>query len=171
MNEIRFNSQNPNPTPSPSTNPIFPAPESLAKPKTQKRIGKKKLLVLFFAVVLVALAFIFGPVVKNLIESKLFSARSEQFSAVFLTNGQVYFGEIRDISKDEIILENVYYLQAGGEGSNNIQGEAINQTFRLIKLGDELHGPTDELFVNREHVVFYEYLREDSKVVESIRKK
>lgn len=166
MNEIRFNS----PAPVPHSSPIFNTPENSAKPKPTKKIGKKVLISLFVAVVVVALAFIFGPVVKNLVESKLFASRSEQFSAVFLTNGQVYFGEIRNISKTEIVLENVYYLQANSAGTQSVAPDALNQSFKLVKLGDELHGPTDELFVNREQVVFYEFLRDDSKVVQSIRK-
>jgi hypothetical protein len=40
----------------------------------------------------------------------------------------------------------------------------------LVKLGNELHGPTDELYINPNQVVFYEFLRDDSKVVESITK-
>lgn len=169
MNEIRFNSQNPHGAPTPS--PIFNTPDNSAKPKTQKGPSKKVLLTLLFAVLVVALVFIFGPMFKSLVMSKWFASRSEQFSAVFLTNGQVYFGEIRDITKTEIVLENVYYLQANSAGTQGATPDALNQSFKLVKLGDELHGPTDELFVNRDQVVFYEYLREDSKVVESIRKK
>lgn len=93
-----------------------------------------------------------------------------EYSAVFLTNGQVYFGKMIDNNKDEIILNNVYYLQANTGGVSDDGTTALGQTsFNLVKLGNELHGPTDELFVNKTQVMFYEYLRDDSKVVESIR--
>ena len=94
-----------------------------------------------------------------------------EYSAVFLTNGQVYFGKMVDNSDDEIVLNNVYYLQANnGEASGQGTAALGQTTFNLVKLGNELHGPTDELFVNKAQVMFYEYLREDSKVVESIKK-
>lgn len=105
-----------------------------------------------------------------LVREKLFSKnneiRTDAYSAIFLTNGQVYFGRIVANSSKEMVLNNVYYLQ-----TNAPQGEnALSQsTFSLVKLGNEVHGPTDELFVNRDQIIFYEYLRADSKLVESIR--
>lgn len=94
----------------------------------------------------------------------------DRFSAVFLTNGQVYFGKIVKNNDLEIVLNNVFYIQINEnttkeEIANNIK----HAKFNLVKLGDEMHGPTDELFINRSQVVFYEYLRDDSKVVESIK--
>ncbi|OGJ01293.1 hypothetical protein A3G98_01560 [Candidatus Nomurabacteria bacterium RIFCSPLOWO2_12_FULL_37_8] len=90
------------------------------------------------------------------------------YSAVFLSNGQVYFGKIEENNSKEIILNNVFYLQNSdnsGTAGQSIQGSK----FTLIKLGNELHGPTDELFINKQNVLFYEYLRTDSQVVQSIK--
>ena len=91
--------------------------------------------------------------------------KSEGYSAVFLTNGQVYFGSIVDQDSSTIVLENIYYLQTNTADANV---EVTEANMSLIKLGNELHGPTDEMQINRDHVLFTETLRDDSKVVQAI---
>ena len=89
------------------------------------------------------------------------------YYAVFLTNNQVYFGKITKNNSDEMDMSQVYYLQS----SDNTSDISIdnNQThFNLIKLGAEIHGPTNELFINKSQVLFYEKLRPDSNIVQSI---
>ncbi len=93
------------------------------------------------------------------------------WQAVFLSNGQVYFGQIAKQNKAEIKLEDIYYLQvtrplqqtAEGEAPANPQGE-----LSLVKLGNELHGPTDAMYINRDQVLFIEDLKDDSNVVTAI---
>ncbi|MEK7116535.1 MAG: hypothetical protein AAB837_00010 [Patescibacteria group bacterium] len=100
----------------------------------------------------------------------IFKSKSENYSAVFLTNGQVYFGKMVKNNEKEITLNNVFYIQINENAGKEEIANAINQArFNLVKLGNELHGPTDELFINKSQVVFYEKLRDDSKVVESIK--
>ncbi len=86
------------------------------------------------------------------------------YSAVFLANGQVYFGNISDVGDKFLTLKNIFYLQA----QQSLQSSSQTQPFTLVKLGKELHGPTDEMFVNRQQILFYENLRKDSSVVKSI---
>lgn len=132
-----------------------------------KKIFKKTLKVLgviAILVVIIYLAFLSKDFFSTPIQN------GSEYSAVFLTNGQVYFGKMIDNNKNEIVLNNVYYLQANAGDASGQGTAALGQTtFNLVKLGNELHGPTDELFVNKTQVMFYEYLREDSKVVESIK--
>lgn len=94
-------------------------------------------------------------------------AFASEYYAVFLNNGQVYFGIPMKSMRGEFALRDVYYLQITGD--NNAQ-EVLNETrFALAKLGsNELHGPTDKLFINKDNVLFYEQLRKDSRVVASI---
>lgn len=124
----------------------------------------KKVTIIILSVVLVAGA-LFTTYKMNIFSSKV---DYSLYYAVFLTNGQVYFGNMKDISKKEIVLVDVHYLQLeGGEGT--AQSQLAESRFTLIKMGNEIHGPTDELFINRENVLFYETLRGDSKVVDSIK--
>jgi hypothetical protein len=89
------------------------------------------------------------------------------FQAVFLNNGQVYFGKLGHDYGDFMDLRDIYYLQitqpiqpAGGNNS------AAN--INLVKLGNELHGPTDEMRINRAAVLFVEDLKPDSRIVQAI---
>jgi hypothetical protein len=95
----------------------------------------------------------------------------EDWQAVFLTNGQVYFGKVEKQNQVELVVKDIYYLQVTrplqqteeGEQQPNPQGE-----LSLVKLGNELHGPTDGMLINRDHVLFVEDLKEDSNVVQAI---
>ncbi|MFB6225875.1 MAG: hypothetical protein ABEJ02_00825 [Candidatus Paceibacteria bacterium] len=101
--------------------------------------------------------------------------KPKQFKAVFLTNGQVYFGKIRTNyrNRDWMHLEDVYYLQLQQslQGQNKNTAESLKESdVTLAKLGNEIHGPKDEMKINREHVLFIETLTSDSKVISAIKK-
>lgn len=86
---------------------------------------------------------------------------SGEYQAVFLDNGQVYFGKLKQKS-DFFSLTDVYYLQSG-TGS-------LDQTssLSLSKLGNEAHGPEDKMEINKDHILFIEDMKPDSKVVKAI---
>jgi hypothetical protein len=44
-----------------------------------------------------------------------------------------------------------------------------NQQVSLAKLGGELHGPEDVMYVNRDQVLFWENLKDNGKVVTAIK--
>jgi hypothetical protein len=95
-----------------------------------------------------------------------------KFQAVFLTNGQVYFGKLKAVNGDYYKLSDIFYLQANGAGqeSDNPQ-EATNSespNVQLIKLGNEVHGPEDEMVIARGQVLFFENLKSDGKVSSTI---
>ena len=115
-------------------------------------------------------AVVFVVFLSKYIFIKILRLKIMSIRIVFLTNGQVYFGKMVENNEKEIVLNNVYYIQVNANTAPEKTANALNQTsFNLVKLGNELHGPTDQLFINRLQVVFYENLRDDSKVVESIK--
>ncbi len=81
------------------------------------------------------------------------------YQAVFLVNGQVYFGHMADHGK-LLKMTDVYYVQVA-------EGETQPQ---LIKMTSGIHGPTDEVFINRDQVLYYQNLRDDSEVIKTIEK-
>lgn len=95
----------------------------------------------------------------------------KDWQAVFLSNGQVYFGQIEKQNQAEVVMKDIYYLQvtrplqqtAEGQQQADSQGE-----LSLVKLGNELHGPTDAMHVNRDQILFIEDLKDDSNVVTAI---
>ncbi|MBU1895250.1 hypothetical protein KJ641_00045 [Patescibacteria group bacterium] len=92
---------------------------------------------------------------------------TDGYQAVFLTNGQVYFGKITNFDDDYLELVDVFYLQIKG-GLQDKAGEEKEEDLSLVKLGSELHGPEDRMFINYEQILFYENLKKDSKVVSAI---
>lgn len=96
------------------------------------------------------------------------------WQAVFLTNGQVYFGKVDSIHPDFIDLQNIYYLQVVNVDDASALGQPPDvqaqpeQRLTLIKLGNEIHGPLDSMLINREHVIIIEDLKSDSRVVQAI---
>lgn len=97
---------------------------------------------------------------------------SANWQAVFLSNGQVYFGKIIKINKETVVLRDIYYLQVVTQPlQRSAEGEIIQQEeqrLTLIKLGNEIHGPKDEMIINRDHVVLMEDLKDDGRVVTAI---
>jgi hypothetical protein len=96
---------------------------------------------------------------------------SSKYQAVFFTNGQVYFGKLTQFSGGYLRLTDVYYLQqqASEDDSTNPQKAGSDQqSTTLIKLGDEIHGPEDEMIISEEQVLFYENLKKEGKVSQSI---
>lgn len=83
---------------------------------------------------------------------------STVYQAVFLTNDQIYFGHLKNISSDYLILYDVYYVKIDESGAG-----------KLVKLGQiEPHRPVNEMIINREHVLFWENLNPDSPVAQTI---
>lgn len=97
------------------------------------------------------------------------------YQAVFLTNGQVYFGKLSDVSAVYATLVDIYYLQVtqpplqGSAQEGQQQQQQQQPQLSLVKLGQELHGPVDEMKLNREHILFYEDIKEDGRVMQAIR--
>ena len=93
-------------------------------------------------------------------------------SAVFLVNGQVYFGKLSFSKNQFITLRDIYYLQLAQspQPENATKNNGEQPQLSLVKLGDELHGPTDEMKINRDQILFIEKLKENSKVVEAIKR-
>lgn len=119
-------------------------------------------LLLSATVLFVALIFflVFGPPINR--EAKYVD--TSKYQAVFVnvngTNGgQVYFGKITSLTPQYIRLANVFYIQ-------NQSTDQSNSNYNLVKLGCELHGPTDEMIINRDEVFFWENLKNDGQVAQ-----
>jgi hypothetical protein len=85
-----------------------------------------------------------------------------EYQAVFLDNGQVFFGKIGEVSANYLSLRDVYFVQRqedpGKKGTKNV----------LMRLGSEWHGP-DFMRINMRHVVYIEPVAPDSRMAQLIR--
>lgn len=90
-------------------------------------------------------------------------AHPKGMHAVFLTNGQAYFGEIEQQNEQIVTLKHIFYLQKPEEGA------PANGDVTLLKLGNELHSPEDSMQISRNQVLFVEQIKEDGKVGQAIK--
>lgn len=91
-----------------------------------------------------------------------------KLQAVFLNGGQVYFGNIKDLNGKFLTLANIYYLRVNQQVQPNTTTNTNSNDVSLVKLGCELHGPTDSMVINREQVVFWENLKDDGQVAKAV---
>jgi hypothetical protein len=97
-----------------------------------------------------------------------------EIKAVFLDNGQVYFGKIEEAGKDFLLITNPYYLQKQTvlqEPTEEGAQPTTREQLSLTALGGEnlqLHGPEKELFVPWNKILYMENLKDDSQVVKLI---
>ena len=89
-------------------------------------------------------------------------ARSGYY-AIFLSNGQAYFGSITKEDDRQLVLKNIFYIQKNAEAGQSA-GDVT-----LLKLGNELHGPEDMMEINKAQILFIEQLKPDGKVAKAIK--
>jgi hypothetical protein len=174
--EIRINRPSSAPQAAPQTASYAPAAEAA----DQKKSSKLPWIILG-AVVVVLL--VLGILFRDKLFSKggnsqapaAASTKLSGYQAVFLTNGQVYFGKIAKQDAGELVIKDIYYLQVVQPPLQGQQtGEAAQQAqaqpqVSLVKLGSELHGPSDEMHIYKNQVLFYEDLKDDGKVSQAIK--
>ena len=139
--------------------------------KTNKapQTSNQSKLVIILAVVIVILIALFAWTNKSNIGS-LFSKKDNSYRAIFLTNGQVYFGQTKGEREGYVDLTKVFYLQVQQplQGSDANKDNPTQPSLKLVKLGTELHGPTDDMKISKQQILFTETLKNDSEVVKGI---
>lgn len=97
-------------------------------------------------------------------------AKPTDWQAIFLTNGQVYFGKLDSDNGQFFTLSDIYYIQVQqpAESTAAAKEQQAQQQISLVKLGNELHGPVDKMRINRDQIIFIEQMKADSKVVQAI---
>jgi hypothetical protein len=132
--------------------------------------NKKKITAVVAAVIVLVVAGVAAWMFMNN-NSSAAAVDSSKYQAVFFTNGQVYFGKLQGLQNGFYKLTDIYYLQAQStDASVQKTADSSAANPQLIKLGDEIHGPTDEMVINKDQVLFYENLKTDGKVSASIAK-
>src|SRR3989338_6974883 len=150
--------------------PVPHMPPSNQKPKRHLSLGVKFMRIEVFTVLLgVALLLVavalFAGLASPGSESK--EINSKEYQAIFLSNGQVYFGKITDLNNKYLVLKSIFYIENNNDSSNTNQTQNSNYTLR--KLGTtELHAPQDKMVINRDTVTFWENLKDSSQVVTKI---
>jgi hypothetical protein len=85
-----------------------------------------------------------------------------EYQAVFLDNGQVFFGKLSDTGSPFLTLREVYYVKTV------VERDKKKTANLLIKRGSEWHNP-DFMRINTRHVLVIEPVGPDSRVAQLIR--
>lgn len=101
--------------------------------------------------------------------------QTNKLQAVFLNTGQVYFGNIKTINNNFLVLTNIFYLETSGSGSStsgtstsSSSSNSSNGTVTLVKLGCEIHAPLDWMYINKTSVTFWENLSPSGQVSKAV---
>lgn len=166
-----------------------------AQPPKKSRAGLGWAIILGLVLIIIVLALLDKVFGVNIFTNETerqeqqvmeFLEETGEWHAVFLTNGQVYFGQLADPDAQYATLSDVYYLQVQQGETQPIAAPQIDPNnpeaqaqvveapqpspprLTLIKFGTELHGPQDFMRINRDHILFWEALKSDSQVVQAI---
>jgi hypothetical protein len=96
-----------------------------------------------------------------------------KYQAIFLTTNELYFGKLSILTDGFFKLDDVYYIRkkpVSATDSDALQqstGDTSN-AMELIKLGSELHSPTDSMVFNRDQVLYFENIKSDGVVAKKI---
>jgi hypothetical protein len=132
------------------------------------KLVRAGVVTLLFCLTILVVATIFA-VAFNKTNNQSKFVKSDDYQAVFLTNGQVYFGNISDVNKDYIRLGNIFYLTQNTTTSSSGQ-TTTDGNYTLVKLGcQQIHDPLDEMVIQQNQVSFWENLNGSGKVVTSIK--
>lgn len=127
----------------------------------------KKLLIPA-AVVAAFVLVLVGAWKFGMIES-LLGGGTGSYKAVALTNGMSYFGKVKNQNDNFITLTDVFYLRVKASNDPKVATlPASQRDLELIKLGNEIYGPQDEITLNRRAILSIEGLKADSKVLRAI---
>jgi hypothetical protein len=138
---------------------------SVAHSRVNDKAGITKLVWMLGAVVLVLL--ILGMLLKGLgVINASQAVNGKEYQALFLTNNQVYFGHLSTMASGDVKLTDIYYLQV--QQASTDPKATTPQSISLAKLGSELHGPEDSMYVSKAQVLFWENLKNDGKVATAI---
>jgi len=143
-------------------------PSSRAAKETPR---KRRILIPILAIIAILLIVGVGLFAWSRSQNSGTAIDSNKYQAVFFTNGQVYFGKLQAFNNDYLKMTDIYYLQTQSTDSTDKklqQASSDQNNVQLIKLGSEIHGPEDQMVISKDQVLFYENLKADGKVAQSI---
>lgn len=87
------------------------------------------------------------------------------YQVVYMTSGQAYFGKLKNTTGDYLLLDTPYTAQdVSPEGEEDVQTSTT-----LVKVSQQQYGPTEAMSLKSDQVLFWQNLRDDSKVSQAIK--
>lgn len=177
MDSMSYRNNRPSPRQAEATAPTQPPVQTAVTPartKRQEQPKRSKKPVVFGVVALIILAlaatawFVFGRT------GAASAIDGSKYQAVVLRDAlstPTYFGKLSVINDDYFRLTEVYYLQKKSDRTAASPQSVENQNasdFELIKLGNEIHGPEDEIIISKSQLLYFENLKPTGTVSKTI---
>lgn len=85
------------------------------------------------------------------------------YQVVYMVNGQAYFGKLQNTTGDYLVIKEPYSQQ-------QVQSEGDNEEAQttLLKVSQQQYGPNEVMSLKSDQVLFWQNLRDDSKVATAI---
>ena len=117
----------------------------------------KRFIFILVAVIVILVALIAWMTVQYILQRNGSPSESE-YSAVYLTSGDVYFGKLSWFPWPR--LREVWYLQRGVSEQNQPQ-------LGIAQLKNAFWGPMDVIYLNPKQILFWTRLRSDSQLTKA----
>lgn len=90
---------------------------------------------------------------------------NDKYQAVFLSNGNTFFGKLETVGSSQLKLSEVFYPESSATAGEDDQLENPDEnTTRLIPFREHMYGPEDEMMFDRSQLVFFMNLKSDGQV-------
>jgi hypothetical protein len=109
-------------------------------------------------------------IIGGTLAALLFLPKGERVNAggyqvVYMTSGQAYFGKLKNTAGDYLVLDTPYTAQdVKPEGQEDAQASTT-----LVKVSQQQYGPEEAMSLKADQVLFWQNLRDDSKVTQAIK--
>jgi len=140
-------------------------------PKHVKNINGYGKAILVFTILIFVLVLIFVSIslwqdgtARNTIQ--LLKYRGS-YQAVFLTNGQAYFGNITEITNEYILLKDPYSIKVQQKQTDE-EGQAKQSEIKLLSIEDEFYKPEGYMLIEKSAINFIEELKDSSQIIDII---
>ena len=110
--------------------------------------------------------------------SRVFSG--EVWASVTLANGQSYIGHLEQYGPQTVVLFDAYYLQAvtdtatadtdtdTASADSATEATEPESNLQLISIADDLHKPYNYLIINRDQILYWQQLSQESPIVQTL---
>lgn len=109
--------------------------------------------------------------VQRVYQTSLQRIDASKYQIVTLVTGQTYFGKLQNQTGDYVVLKSPYIEQTVPSQDKNEDGTTKTAQTTILKVKDMVYGPEDSIALKTSQIIFWQNLRDDSKVTQAIKTK
>ncbi len=143
--------------------------ESQSQEKKPHRFSKIVLHPLAIGFIVLAISATVVYTALQMLDPNSQKINRAQYQAIYTTSGQLFFGMLQNTNGKYLTLKSPYTAQKISSAGNS--STPAEDTTTLVKVSSQVYGPDDSMAIQADQVVFWQNLRDDSKVVQAIKAK